>query len=315
MKLAASLLLLLAALVAVSLWRAASLQAQAEAAYPPEGRFVTVDGVRLHAVVAGAGPDLVLIHGSLASTRDFSFRLLPALAARYRVIAIDRPGNGWSDPAPGGQSIHVQARLIRKAATALGARRPIVMGHSYGGAVALAWAVDAPDDIAALVSVSAPSHPWTTGLPLFYRLSANPLTGPVAVPLVSAFVPDSWIASGIAGTFAPQPVPDGYLAHFGPRLSLRRATIAENARQRAALLDEITAMAPAYPGLTLPVEILHGTADTTVSHLIHARRLAADVPGAHLVELPGIGHTPQHTAMAEVIAAIDRAVARAAAAD
>jgi pimeloyl-ACP methyl ester carboxylesterase len=107
-------------------------------------------------------------------------------------------------------------------------------------------------------------------------------------------------------------VPEGYGAHFGPRLSLRAVPLAENARQRAALLGEITAMAPAYPRLALPVEQVHGTADTTVGIDIHARRLHSDVPGAHLVELPGIGHTPQHTAMAEVIAAIDRAAARAA---
>jgi pimeloyl-ACP methyl ester carboxylesterase len=312
MRLAASLVVLLAACAALTLWRAAAMERAAEAAFPPEGQFVTVEGLRLHAVIAGAGPDLVLIHGSSASVRDFTFRLIPELARRYRVIAVDRPGSGWSDAAPGGESIHVQARLIREAAAALGARRPLVMGHSYGGAVALAWAVDAPETMAALVTVSAPSHPWTTGLPLFYRLTANPLSRWFVIPLITAWTPDVTVAAGLARVFAPQPVPEGYGAHFGPRLSLRAVPLAENARQRAALLGEITAMAPAYPRLALPVEQVHGTADTTVGIDIHARRLHSDVPGAHLVELPGIGHTPQHTAMAEVIAAIDRAAARAA---
>lgn len=312
MRLAASLVVLVASCAALTLWRAAALERAAEAAFPPEGQFVTVEGQRLHAVVAGSGRDLVLIHGSSASVRDFTFRLVPDLARRYRVIAIDRPGSGWSEAAPGGESIHVQARLIREAAAALGARRPLVMGHSYGGAVALAWAVDAPETMAALITVSAPSHPWTTGLPFFYRLTANPLTRPVVIPLITAWTPDRTVAAGLAGVFAPQPVPEGYVDHFGPRLSLRAGPLAENARQRAVLLDEITALAPAYPHLALPVEQIHGTADTTVSIDIHARRLAAEVPGAHLVELPGIGHTPQHTAMQAVIAAIDRAAARAA---
>lgn len=312
MRLAASLLVLLATVAALTLWRAASVERAAEAAFPPEGRFVTVEGVRLHAVVAGSGPDLVLIHGSAASVRDFTFRLIPALALRYRVIAIDRPGSGWSDAAPGGESIHVQARLLREAAAALGARRPLVMGHSYGGAVALAWAVDAPGSVAGLVTVAGPSHPWTTGLPPFYRLTSNPLTRWFAIPLITAWTPDRAVEASIAGIFAPQPVPDGYLAHFGPRMSLRAVPLAETARQRAALLAEITAMAPAYSGLDLPIEIVHGTADTIVFIDIHARRMVAEAPGAHLTELPGIGHAAQHTAMAEVIAAIDRAAARAA---
>lgn len=311
MKSVVSLAVLLAVLSGLTLWRSAATEGAAEAAYPPEGQFVTVNGLRLHAVVAGTGPDLVLIHGSSASVRDFTFALFPELARRYRVIAVDRPGSGWSDPAPGGDSIHVQARLIRAAAARLGAQRPLVLGHSYGGAVALAWAVDAPGALAGLITVSAPSHPWSGDLPLFYRLTAHPLTRPFAAPLIAAWTPDRAVVDGIAGVFAPQAVPDGYLQHFGPRMSLRRRALIENARQRARLLDEVTAMAPAYARLALPVEILHGTADTTVSIDIHARRLARDVAGAHLVELDGIGHTPQHTAMAAVIAAVDRAAARA----
>lgn len=312
MRLAVSLVLALVTFAALTLWRAAVAERATEATYPPEGQFVTVEGVRLHAIVSGSGPDLVLIHGSMASVRDFSFALIPALAGRYRIFAIDRPGNGWSDSAPGGESIHVQARLIRKAAAALGADRPLVMGHSYGGAVALAWAVDAPQTLAGLITVSAPSHPWMTGLPLFYRLTAHPLTRWFAIPLITAWTPDSVIETGISGVFAPQTMPDGYLVHFGPRMSLRAAPLAQNARQRARLLDEISALVPAYPHLALPLEQVHGTADTTVSSQIHARQLVADVPGAHLAELPGIGHAPHQTEMAAVIAAIDRAAARAA---
>jgi pimeloyl-ACP methyl ester carboxylesterase len=307
------LLALMAALAVVTLLRAGAMERAVEAAYPPEGRFVTVDGMRLHAVVMGIGPDLVLIHGSAASARDFTFDLAPALAGRYRVIAVDRPGHGWSDAAPGGGSIHVQARLIREAAAALGAGRPLVMGHSYGGAVALAWAVDAPDSIAGLITVSAPSHPWASDLSRFYKVTSNPLGRALVIPLITAYLPDRLIDEGLAQIFAPQPVPPGYARHFGPRLSLRRVALTENARQRARLKAEITAMAPAYPSLGLPVEQVHGTADATVDIGIHAERLNRDVPGAHLVALPGIGHAPHHVAMDAVIAAIDRAAARAAA--
>ncbi|SPH17753.1 Dihydrolipoyllysine-residue acetyltransferase component of acetoin cleaving system [Defluviimonas aquaemixtae] len=311
MRSAVSLLLLLAAFAALTLWRAGAREAQAEAAYPPEGEFVTVEGVRLHAVVAGDGPDLVLIHGASASVRDFTFALMPKLAERYRVIAVDRPGHGWSEPAPGGESIHEQARLIRAAAAELGADRPIVLGHSYGGAVALAWAVDAPGTLAALVTVSAPSHRWGTPLPRLYRITGHPVLGAITRPLLTAWLPDRVVTSALESAFAPQAMPEGYGAHFGPRMSLRRGTLRENARQRGILKDELTRLSVRYPEIGVPVEQIHGDADTTVSLSIHAEALARDVPGAHLTRLPGIGHAPHQVAIPAVAAAVDRAAARA----
>ncbi|MCU0912582.1 MAG: alpha/beta hydrolase [Rhodobacteraceae bacterium] len=140
-------------------WRASARERAAEAAFPPEGRLLDVGGQRVHAVVMGEGPDLVLLHGLSANARDFTFSLAPRLAERYRVIVFDRPGLGHSQPLPpGADGIFDQARVLRDAAAELGAERPIVLGQSYGGAVALAWAVEFPGSAAALVSVAGPSQ-------------------------------------------------------------------------------------------------------------------------------------------------------------
>jgi pimeloyl-ACP methyl ester carboxylesterase len=301
----------IAALLGLTVWQSRQRERAAETAYPPEGTFLTVEGVRMHVVVAGTGPDLVLIHGSSGSTRDWTFSLLPRLAERYRVIAIDRPGLGWSDPAPGGESLHVQARLIRGAAAALGASRPVVVGQSYGGAVALAWATDAPESLAALVTLAAPSHRWEGGLPLQYVLTSAPVFGAATRHAIMAWVPEGYVRTQTEAVFAPQAAPEGYVGHFGPRMSLRPASQYENARQRAALKDEITAMVPRYARIAVPVEVLHGTADTIVSLTIHAEPFAAEVPFARLTRLPGLGHMLQHVAQDDVAAAIDRATARA----
>lgn len=314
MRLVRSLLilgLLLAGFWAVTLWRAGQREAEAEAAFPPEGVFVTVDGVKLHAVVAGRGRDLVLIHGASGSARDFTSGFMQRLTDRYRVIAVDRPGFGWSEPAMEGTGIHEDARLIRGAAAALGARRPIVLGHSYGGAVALAWAEDAPETMAALVLVSAPSHGWDTPLSTFYRLTSMPWLRRIIVPLVTAWVPDSVVRAATAEVFAPNPVPDGYLAAFGAGMSLRRQTLYINATERAGLLPQVQAMVPAYPLLTMPIEAVHGDADTIVSLHIHSEPLAREVSSVNLTTLPGIGHMPHHAAPQAVAAAIDRAALRA----
>ncbi len=306
----AVLVLLLAALV--THFRANRRERAAAADFPPEGQFLDVQGTRMHAVVAGSGPDVVLIHGSSGSVRDFTFSLMPALAKHYRVIAIDRPGMGWSDLHQGGETLAIQARLLQATAEALGASKPIVVGQSYGGAVALAWALDFPQNIAALVTISAPSHPWTTGLGAYYTVLSHPLGQAVAVPLLTAFAPDQKVNAEVEAVFRPQPAPTGYARHFAPALSLRRRSMRANARMRRGLHSEIAEMVPRYNEISVPVEIIHGTEDVTVLAGIHSAKLADDIEGANMTLLPGIGHMPHHVAMPDVIAAIDRAAERAA---
>ena len=291
--------------------RADRREASAMAEFPPEGQILSIDGTRVHAVVAGRGPDLVLIHGAGGNTRDMTFSLAPALTDRYRVIAIDRPGFGYTDPLPDGGTIFEQAALLQKAAAQLGADRPIVMGHSYGGAVALAWAVSRPGTLSALVPVSAASQVWDGGIGPFYKITGSALGGATVVPLITAFASEQQVEDALVGVFAPQPVPEGYSDAFGPGLTLRRVSLRANGEQRVTLKAEIAAMVPLYPQIDIPVEIVHGTADTTVGLEIHARPTARAIPGATLTELPGIGHMTQHVSVPAVTAAIDRVAARA----
>lgn len=316
MRLALKLLLLfgllLAGLCALTLWRAARHEARAEASHPPQGQFIDVNGTRVHAVVMGQGPDVVLIHGASGNTRDMTFRLAPALARRYRVIVFDRPGLGYTERLSGGPaSITDQARLLAAAAAQLGAPKPIVVGQSYGGAVALAWAVHEPGNLSALVTLAAASNPWTTPLDRFYRITSSWWGNLFAVPVMTAFVSDTRVSETLNGVFAPQSAPEGYAAHFGPGLSLRRATLRANTAQRVNLLGEISALSPRYGEIAVPTEILHGTADTTVNFDIHSSLLVDQIPGARLTPLEGIGHMPQHVAVPQVVAAVDRAASRA----
>ena len=151
----ATISLILAALAAaggvVTLGAAGRRAAAEEAAHPPSGQFIEVNGTRVHAWVAGEGPDVVLIHGAFGSLRDFTFDLAHRLSDRYRVVALDRPGLGYTGrtearyarPFAGdAESPAEQAALLAAAARALGAENPVVVGHSMGGIVAMAWALD-----------------------------------------------------------------------------------------------------------------------------------------------------------------------------
>ena len=109
----------------------------------------------------------------------------------------------------------------------------------------------------------------------------------------------------------PQNVPDGYIAHFGPELTLRRTTMRANAQQVNSLRPYVVEIKERYPGLNLPVEILHGTEDTIVPLAIHSEPLSRQIPGAVLTRMEGIGHTPHHADPQAVVDAIDRVAARA----
>jgi pimeloyl-ACP methyl ester carboxylesterase len=312
LKLLFWLVLAAVALSGLTLWKAARHERLAEEEWPPSGDFLTIDGHRVHYVVEGEGPDLVLIHGASGNLRDYTFRLIDRLKDRYRVIAIDRPGLGYTERIdPSGASIAQQADLLARAATELGAERPIVYGHSYGGAVALAWAVNRPEDVSALVLAAAASNPWSTGLGTYYSVISHPLGQRFVVPLLTAWVPDRVVDDQIDSIFAPQEAPQGYHSHIGAGLTLRRVSMRANALQRANLLPEIEAQVPDYGGIDVPVEILHGDADTTVGLGVHSVPLSRQVPGANLTVLEGVGHMLHHAAPEETVDAIDRAAGRA----
>lgn len=293
-------------------------EARFEARWPPVGQFLEVDGRRVHAVVTGEGPDLVLLHGASGNIRDFTFDFVDRVKDRYRVIVFDRPGLGYTDRAPGtpdgifaarAESPAEQAAFLKKAADLLGVKDEIVLGHSYGGAVALAWGLE--HDPVALVVVSGAVIPWTGGLGLQYDVLGSPLGGAVIPPVATAFATRGLIEETVARIFTPQPAPEGYVDHVGPGLTLRRETVRANARQLTDLHGHVSAMAPRYQTLSLPVEIVHGTEDDVVPMHVHAEPLAALLPNDSLTLLPDVGHMPHHAQPQAVVDAIDRAAARA----
>lgn len=287
--------------------------------FPPTGQLIEVNGVTVHAEQMGQGPDLVLLHGASGSTRDFTFAFADMLKDRYRITILDRPGLGWTDqidPAherawsTANATPRQQARLLRAAIDRLGVNTPIVLGHSFGGIVAYAWALEFPD-IAGIVSVAGVANPWPGDLGWTYKVNGSAWGGALVVPVLSAFVPQTYVDTTLASIFEPQSAPDGYLEHVGAALTLRRDTLRANARQVNWLRPHVVDMSQEYARIKVPVEIVHGDADTIVPLSIHSAKIPEQITGANLTVLPGIGHMPQHTNPEAVIAAIDRVAQRA----
>ncbi|MFN3937398.1 MAG: alpha/beta fold hydrolase [Gemmobacter sp.] len=292
--------------------RATARAEEAVADFPPTGRILTVGGRRIHADTRGRGPDVVLLHGAGGNTRDMTFSLADRLAREFRVTAFDRPGLGHSDDlGEAGVNPAGQARALRAAAAQIGIRRPVVVGHSYGAAVAMGWALEAPAETAAVVSLAGATMPWPGTLGPFYRIAASDFGGATVVPLLAAFVSEDRAEDVVARIFRPDPVPAGYVDYVGAPLTLRADVLRANARQVNGLKPYLQAMSALYPDLRLPVEILHGSADRTVGLAIHSEPLSRVLPNANLVVLPGVGHMPHHAREAETVGAIRRAARRA----
>ena len=295
----------------------------AEERHPPLGDFVEVGGAAVHYLQRGEGPDVVLVHGAGGNLRDFAFGFLDQVAALgFRVTAFDRPGLGYSDRLPGYGPLSLdaegpveQGQHLRAAADALGLDRPLLVGHSFGGIVSLGWAIadlgaSSPASARAYVSLAGIALPWPGDLGLYYRLNGGPL-GTLTTPVLSAFVPGGVVRDRIDGTFAPQPAPEGYAEFIGARLTLRPATFRANVRQVNTLRPRVVAMERRYPELTIPIELVHGTADRTVPIDVHSRPLSRRLEGAALTALPGVGHMPHHVRAEACLEAIRRAHSRA----
>ncbi|MGI9394852.1 MAG: alpha/beta fold hydrolase [Boseongicola sp.] len=306
-------------LFAIATIRLADLrEASAEATYPAEGQFVEVNGRKIHVMVKGQGPDLILIHGAGANTRDMELALAGKLEDRFRLFIVDRPGHGWSerlDPKYDGvfntraESPADQARALSQAVQHLGAENPIVLGHSFGGAVAMAWALEEP--ASAIVVLSGVTMPWPGSIDFSYRVLGSAVGGAVLAPIASAFVHEEYVAQILDRAFAPQSPPAGYSTLAAVPLATRIATLRANNRQVRALRPFIVEQSARYDEISLPVEVVHGTEDRTVFLQIHAEPLTDILQNAKLTVIEGVGHMPHHTVPDDIAAAIERAAKRA----
>lgn len=233
------------------------------------------------------------MHGTPGNMGDMAVALGARLAGKgFRVLAVDRPGNGWSDRVAG--VAREKAAKIRQAVESLGDREAIVVAHSLGAVTALALAVDSPGFVRGLVLIAPVTNPWSGPVRWYYPLCANPVIGPalrrtVVLPLGFAF-----LRKAIAGLFAPSPPPPGFASSTRVTLALRPLTFRYHAEDVVRALATVTKLSPFYGGIRAPTEIVAGECDTTIPPDVHAKVCARAIPGARLTMLPNVGHAVHH---------------------
>ncbi|MGZ9073480.1 MAG: alpha/beta fold hydrolase [Rhodoplanes sp.] len=285
---------------------------KAERDNPPIGKFVAVDGVRLHYVDRGRGETLVLLHGNGSMVQDFeSSGLIAKAAETNRVIAFDRPGYGHSErPRSTTWTPAAQAQLIHRALAQLGVSRYMVLGHSWGASVAVALGLNHPEAVEGLVLESGYFYPTVRADVALLSGPAIPVLGDVLRYTVSPIVSRIMWPLLLRKMFGPAPVPAGFGA-FPKEMTFRPSQIRASAAESALMIPDAMAARGHYAELKMPVAIVAGENDRIVDIERQSARLHADLPHSSLFRVPGTGHMVHQTAPDIVMTAVDRIAADA----
>ena len=291
-----------------------------ERRYPPQGQAIPVNGATINLVDIGPRdgqrPPLLLIHGASSNLEAMRRPLGDLLAQRHRVLLVDRPGHGWSPRERSEDSTPAaQARMLDEALARAGIGPVILVVHSWSGALGLRMALDFPERVAGLVMLAPVAYPWRGGVSQYNAAVTTPVVGPLLAHTITLPLGLALMASGARGVFAPQQMPDDFVDRTATPLLLRPQEFIANARDLVTLKQSVTEQAARYSEIRVPVTIVAGDADTTVSTAIHSRPLAQAISQTRLIVLPGLGHMVQNAVPDLVASEVERLVAAVAPAE
>lgn len=312
LKALAPVLALLAAGAAGGLAAGAAAAQRVADAFPPRGAFIEIDGVRLHYRETGprqAAPVLVL-HGASANLEEPFLALDGHLDGR-RAIYLDRPGLGWSERPAGRWTPEREADLIAGFLDAMDAQRAVVIGHSWGGAIALRLAIDHPESLAGLVLVAPAARAWVGEAAWYNTATRWPLLGTLLTRIVIPTYGRARLEGGARSAFAPEPMPEGYVENAHLPLILRASNWKANAADMAQVNRHLADQEIRYSEIRMPVEILAGPDDTVLLTPRHSGAIAQTLPDAELTLIETAGHNLHHAHAEAVAQAVDSVFSKA----
>ncbi|EWY37036.1 alpha/beta hydrolase [Skermanella stibiiresistens SB22] len=296
-----------AALAATALYNTYRTR-KAEREHPPAGRFVTVDGVRLHYIERGQGSPVVLVHGNVVIAEDFVYSgVFDRLTANHRVIAFDRPGYGYSERPQGSMwTARQQADLLAKAFDALGIEHPVVVGHSWGTLVALELALGHPGSVSGLVLLAGYYQTTFRADVALVAAPAVPVFGDVLRHTLSPLIGSALMPLNLKAMFAPLPVPERFEREFPHYFPVRPGQIRAESQDAVTMVPAVIGMEERARDLKIPVAIMAGTDDKVVDPEDHSVWLHGVIPDSDLRLVPGVGHMLHHAVPGQVAEAIDQ---------
>ena len=266
-----------------------------EQAHPPEGAFLTVDGVNLHYREDGPAdaPPVLILHGAASNLEEPRLALAGVMEGQ-RVIYLDRPGLGWSARPEGPWSPQREAALIARFLEALEIPEAVVVGHSWGGAIAMRLGMDHPQRVTGLVLVAPALSAWIGEAAWFNTFTHIPLVGPLMTRLIAPLTGQAQLEGGSRRAFHPEPLPEGYVAASKLPLFLRPSAWKANAEDMARVNHHLEAQEIRYGEIAAPAIFLAGKADTVLWSKRHSGAAAARMADAELIYVKGAGHNLHH---------------------
>jgi len=263
---------------------------RAERLAPPQGQFREVPGGRLHYTDQGRGSAIVLIHGLGGNLRNFAPELVDYLARGHRVIALDRPGAGYSTATGAIPALPGQAAMIATLIEALDLGPVTLVGHSLGGALSLAL-VEARPDLVARLALIAPLTQVIEEVPPQFR------TLMITSPLLRRIV--AWLVIGPAGllagrakqmpAFAPDLVPPTFEGHGGGALLFRPDTFDAASQDAQSVREVLPSIVAGYAAIAKPVDVLFGKGDQLLAPALHGEAFVTRIADARCTLVEG-GH-------------------------
>ena len=243
--------------------------------------FVQVSGFRIHHLEHGSGPPVVLIHGGGTWLYSFRHNFEP-LARRFRVIALDMPGHGYTQrTGEATWDFAMTDRVLRELLDAKGITEVSIVGHSWGGGWALHFAQGHPERVRRLVLIGS------SGLPGDDRLEWKLLRWPLVAEIMARLFRRSDVVWGLEAAFAdptrvtPEMVDETWAAIASPENRMAQVHYSRSLDWRETQR--------ALAGMRTPTLVLWGAHDQYGS-VSDGRALAEAVPGARFEVIPGAGH-------------------------
>ena len=280
-----------------------------DAEHGPDGEFITVNGTRLHYRHTGDKdlPAVLVLHGA-ASNLEEPFTALGETLADHHMIWLDRPGLGWSERPEGKWSPQREAELIMAFLTAIGVEQASIVGHSWGGAIAMRTALDHPERVRSLVLIAPALSAWIGEAAWFNKASFWPGLGPLISRLIVPLTGQGQMEKGAVSAFHPEPVPEGYSRNSKLALLLRPHTWLYNAADMRDVNRHLELQEPHYHRIEQRTIILAGKADTVLWSHRQSGVTASRMPRGELRYIKGAGHNLHHHRQEEVAQAIREAI-------
>lgn len=261
-----------------------------------ESHFVSVEGLNIHYLAAGAGEPILLLHGF--PTSSFLYRnVAPYLAQKNRVIALDLPGYGKSaKPLDASYSFRFYGRVLTGLLDALNLQQIGLVVHDIGGPIGLNWAIHNPERVRRLAVLNTLVYPEMSWAVVAFVLALK-------TPGVA------WWLTGKAGLKATMRLGLYDKQKVTPEVLAGVQTPFETPEARRALIkagaglhrDGFKDIAEKLPSFKMPVRVIYGERDRVLPDVAKTMaRVAQDLPHAEVTALPDCGHFLQEERPDEV---------------